>query len=476
MAVRATAWQLRAWHALRQAVVGGVRLAAGGALAAGAALGHAQPAPAPEPADAGGALPAAVLFQPRAMAAGPWMLTPRLGLAGGYNDNVNFSPAGTATGKARVTSRYLTATPELTAVLPGEGIDKLEFNLRLEATRFASSPVNDTDNGEASLDGLKLLDPRTAVAWRATAQDSHDAVGATDLNQNAGEPDHFRAWALGAVLRHDSEDAETRTEVEATLSRKRYLNRRDVTRLGDADTRSLVVRRLWAGAADTGDPPEANGGSGQLQRWLAELRLQGADYPGYRGLFFRSDDPAVPPRPVMPLDNTDTRLVLGSLWEAADGASPFFTGSAKLGWQRKHSSTGRPLVQGVTWDLVAHLQPRASSGIDLASGRVASDAPGDFADAVWIRQQSASWTELWRPDLRSTLAWVRGSNGYRYGSAGLGATGRRDRTESLELGLRLDLRRDWQVGLNWSLARRQSSQAVFDYTRHLTSVMLAVAL
>lgn len=417
-----------------------------------------------------------MLFVPGSSQAGPFIVSPRVALAYGFNDNVNLSPAGSATGSERVKSRYLTVTPELTAVLPGEGIDKLELNLRLEATRFASSPVNDTDNAETSLDGLKLLDPRTAVAWRATVQDWHDAVGSTDLNQNAGEPDHFRAWALGAVLRHDSEDAETRTEVEATLSRKRYLNRRDVTRLGDADTRSLVLRRLWAGAADAGNPPQANGGNGQVQRWLAELRLLGADYPGYRGLFTVPADPTEPPRPVVPLDNTDTRLLLGSLWEAVDGASPFFTGSAKLGWQRKHSGTGRPLVQGVTWDLVAHLQPRASTGIDLASGRVASDAPGDFADAVWIRQQSASWTELWRPDLRSTLAWVRGSNGYRYSSAGLGATGRHDRIESLELGLRLDLRRDWQVGLNWSLARRQSSQAVFDYTRHLTSVMLAVAL
>jgi hypothetical protein len=410
--------------------------------------------------DPAASAPPAVLYQPASVQVGPFAVTPRLGWAVGRNDNVTLAPptGRSALLSAPVKSGFVAATPEVTAAL-AHGDDHYQLNLHGELTRFDGSPANDTDNVELSLDGLNLLDSRTAVAWRGSVQDWHDAAGSTDLSLQAATPDatpdHYRARAVGAVVRHDSDDGRHRVEAEATVSNKRYLNHRDVTVVGDVDTRSLVGRYLYA----------ASVGPALITRWLGEVRTQQSHYPSY-------------PDVLTSLDNRDTRVLLGAQWElaqAAQGASTApVTGSVKLGLQHKDFDAMRPAYRGVTWDALLHWSPRDRTLFDLASGRAAADSPGDGSNEVVVRQVTLAWTELWRSDWRSSLTLVAGGNHYNY-TAGLGVPTRQDRVASCDLAVRYDLRRTVQVGVNLGVARRRSSVPAFDYTRHLNAVALQVA-
>lgn len=399
--------------------------------------------------------PAALAFQPRGVPAGPFVVTPRLGVSTGSNDNLTLTPPAESSPlrQAPISSRFVTWTPELAVSLTGDSIDRYELNLRGEFTRYFSSTINNTDNVELGLDGLNLLDPRTALAWRGSAQDWHDPVGSTDLSLQTASPDHFHAAAAGAVLRHDSEDGSVRTEAELTVSRKRYQNHRDITRLGDVDTAGLVGRYLKTLVA----------GPALTLRWLAEARAVVARYPSY-------------PEVLAPLDNADTRLLGGWQWEPVEPTDAFHNGSFKLGLQRKDFSGARTSYSGLTWDVVQRWQPRLGTQFDLSAGRAAGDAPGDDLNEVVVRQEALAWTEVWRAGLRSTLNLVNGGNRYHYESASAGGPQRRDHVRSVDVGLRYDVLRNLQVGLNFSVVQRRSSNAVFDYTRRINAVVLQIAL
>ncbi|HSI60370.1 MAG TPA: outer membrane beta-barrel protein, partial [Ideonella sp.] len=394
-------------------------------LPPGASAGEeaAQP-PSPPPA-------AATLFQPAAWTAGSWSITPQLALAAGHNDNLRLQSS------AAIASPFIALFPSLTAARPaGEGHDQLSW--RSEWTRFTGSRVDSTLNTELAAEGMRLLDEQTALAWRLAWQDWHDAVGQAAPDQPVDAADHFRAMALGAVWRHDAGDAaQHRTELEPTLSRKRYQNHLEVTEQANADSASLVGRYLFT---------------------LAPSRRVGPELRVVRTRFVLTDQA---------LSNTSWRASAMWQWDATET----FNGTARLGREQRHFDRFRPPYSGTTWDADLHWLARPTTQLDFSASRAALDAPGEGADQAVSRRFALSWTQVWSPQWRATLSASHNRN--QYVNAALP---RQDRLRSLDLGLRCDVARNWQLGLNIGWAQRRSSISAFDFTRHLNSLVLTAAL
>jgi hypothetical protein len=287
---------------------------------------------------------------------------------------------------------------------------------------------------------VNVVDEHTAVAWRLGLQDWHDALGQTDPNAPATSPDHFRAEALGAVWRHDGgPEARWRAELEPTLSHKRYLNHRDLTQIADADTESLVLRVQYLHDA--------------ARRSGVELRAIHTDYP--------SDLSAI--------TNTALRGQLACQSDPQPGTA--FSGNLAVGGERRDFARYRPTYTGYTWDASGQWQVRAGTTASIASTRGASEAPGQGVDEIVARRVTLSLTQEGPAHWTASVSASTGHDHYE-GSP----VARDDDVRSIDLALRHDLGRRWQLAVNLGWLHRQSELAAFDFTRRLVSVVLTGAL
>ena len=400
--------------------------------------------PVVEPAPVVGAGPAAdaaspalVLFEPRSVSLGPFALTPRLSYSGAYNDNINLTEF------ALVASRVDTWSPSLgVAWTHDEG--RYELGLRAERIHYPDSPANNVRNLEGSLDAVHALDERSALAWRAALQDSHEDVGNSALGELSPTPNRFLARVIGGVWRRnlgDENDGSQRLEAEATVSRKTYLNHRETARAGDVTTRGAVLRYLQSTAPS--------------RRWIGELRAVRSRYS----------------LAASALDNRDTRWLVGYQWEGSDDAPDELSGFAKAGLQTKRFDQVRPSYAGITWELGLQWRPRARTQWELGSSRAAADAPGSGANRVLERRDGVSWTEAWAQTLRTTVS-VSGS---RQRHAYPGGTWRQDRVADYDVGFRHDLARQLQWGWTHSVAKRRSSIDDLGFTRRVDTVFIECA-
>ncbi|WP_422563301.1 outer membrane beta-barrel protein, partial [Ideonella sp.] len=321
-----------------------------------------RPALAAEaPAEVGtdpSAAPVPLAFQPQAVALGPFLVVPQFTLATGRNDNLRLQQ------RDPLTSRFWVATPGVSVVLP-VGDDRYELGLRAEWTRQVDSPLDNTRNAEATLDGQMLLGPQTAMAWKLAAQDWHDVVAsASNVFEKPKSADHFRAGALAAVLRHELDENTVRLEAEATASARRYQNHREVTVAADVDTLQLVARAQQVFAPQ--------------RRLGVEARATRARYPWGQ----------------LALDNLDRRAYLTGQIEPGEA----WSGGLKLGLQHKRfeaqGSYTRPAWMGLSWEADLRWQHPRGHQFDWSSQRAASDGPGDAANRVLGVRHQASWTQL----------------------------------------------------------------------------------
>lgn len=418
------------WTPLRAGLPGLVGLL----LAAAAAGARAQPAPpedSPPPATEAAVPSAEVSFLPAAWPLGDWQLTPQLGLAVGHNSNLRMQAT------APLSSAFLAGFPTL-SLARSQGDERVQVSWRGEFTRFTASPLDNTANTELGGEGLSLLDSQTALAWRLAWQDWHDAVGQASPDQPADAPDHFRAVAGGAVWRHDAgAAAQHRVELEPTLSRRRYLNHRALTRRADVDTAGLVGRYLLQ--------------TGPAWRVGAELQAVRSHYP----------------------DGSDAQSQTDWRAQAVWQAEPLQAvhGSARVGLEHRSFDRQRPDDDRATWALDLHWQARPDTLFDWSATRAAADTPGEGADEAVARRQAWSWTQTWATGLRSTLTASLARNSYV--NAPLP---RDDQLRALDLAWRCDLGRRWQAGLNLGWLQRRSSVAEFGFSRRLASLSLTMAL
>ncbi|HSI49333.1 MAG TPA: hypothetical protein VLA61_13750 [Ideonella sp.] len=443
-------------------------------------------APAPEANPPGLAPP---LYQPQAWTAGPFQVTPQLGLAYGSNSNLRLQPT------KPLFSHFHAWMPGLSIVLP-DGDQRYELSTRAEITRQLDSPQDNTTNAELALDGLNLLDERTALAWRAVLQDWHDVVGAGSDDT----ADHFRAHALAGVLRHDSEDGLLRLEAEFTSSAKRYLNHREQTAQADMHTRQAVLRaqhlvapgvRVGAELRDTHTryPLEAYAADNGDRRWYATVSFE----PTQAGM----------PWPLPPLGAPVSSASAEPAEPAAADATPPMpepsdwpglpiSGTLKLGSEHKGFEAYAPYQgynrrgwKGLSWEGELHWLFEGGHQLDLGLSRGASDAPGDFVDYQITKRIQLGGSLRMSERQRLSVSVSRADARYRgdpfplvdpEGFPVIPLLERNDRLDTADFAWRFDLARNWQLGVNLGWARRQSTLPFAAFIRRMNSLTLTANL
>lgn len=400
-------------------------------------------------ASANGGLPAAALpasapaaadptYRPGAWTVSGWSVTPQLAIAGGFNSNLRAQSAQI------IASPFEVVIPDVSAARV-DGDDQWQLGWHAEATRFTRSRADDTLNQELSTSGLQVLGPRTALAWHAAWQDWHETLGLADADEAAPTPEHFHAEAVGAVWRHDfgvGDAPGLRLEAEPTLSRKRYLDHRDLTASADADTGTLVLRGLQR--------------EDVTHRGGVELRALRTHYPTDKSL----------------LSNTAWRAFGLMQVDAAEGAdaSPW-SGSAAAGLEWRRFDSVRGPYRGAAWD--AHAQWNGSPDLawTFATSRGAADAPGEHVDEVVTTRVSTGVGIDVRTTWHGSLTLSESHDHYVASQLP-----RDDEVHAVDLQVRHDLARNWQVAVNAGWLQRHSEFEAFGFTRRLWSVVLTGSL
>jgi hypothetical protein len=399
-------------------------------------IAHAQ-APTAAAAAPAPSASAPIAFQPGAWTLGSWKVTPQLALAAGYNDNIRLQSTDASA------SPFVAAFPTLQADRT-VGEDHYDLQWHGEWTHFTRSSDDDTTNDELAADGLQVLDAHTATAWRAVWQDWHENLGLARTDEVAGSPAHVHSAALDLVWRHDLDPpAGARFEVEPGISFKHYLDQREITREADQSTFDFTARAL--------------GTLSPLDRAGLEMRFERNRFPAG----------------TLAGDNHGVRAM--ALWQRdspAEGAAAASDGHAGLGFETRAFDQYRPPYGGLTWD-IGWNWPAGSNTLALQGRREALDAPTEDVDEMVDEHVTASISRTWSSSgpWAGSLSLTLGHDHY------VGALfPRDDHLNALDLTLRHDLSRRWQLTFALACVQRRALVGAFDFTRWLTSVELAGAI
>lgn len=401
------------------------------AIGVGAVAQTADVPPSPSSGHEASGIPVGGSYEPRAirLGSGNLALTPSIGFAVGYTDNVLSSPAA-----SRQSSSVFTTTPRL-VLRSAIRAHRYALLYAGEFIRYADVPRSDINNQELAATGEHGLDTRTTVRWRAAALDRYDAVGSTDRTLASGLPDHWRGTDASAEVRYGAEAAQGRFEAQVAHARREYLNNRVHTRAAD--------HRSTAAAA----------------RLYNRVSPRTYLFVEYRHARFGYDLAETN------LDNDESRILLGAEWQAGAKTS----GSVRVGHMSKHYDQVRPRYSGLTWEVAARWQPRTYSRVELSTRRSAVDSTGEGSNHAVVEAYDAAWVHNWTSDVQSRL---------RYGHVQAQYQGqqRHDRIDTLSVGASYDWRRWARFGVDYSHARRQSDVTIYDYERNLWSLLAEFSL
>lgn len=355
------------------------------------------------------------------------MLTPTLGVSGGYNDNVKLRSTN------KTGSSFYALSPRLLATSAYRA-NRFSLGYQAEVIRFPSSSNDNVENQELAATGLHPLDTRVTLNWRAAYQDRYDAAGTTDRTSISGRPDHWRGKTAVVAGRYGATGAKGAIEGELGYFDKKYVNNRATTADADYNSVNAVGRFLMRVAPKTSA--------------LVEYRHTTIDYE----------------RNTQNLDNVEQRLLVGAQWEATAATS----GTFKVGYLNKKYDAVRPTFNGLTWEGGIRWQPLTYSYVDLSTGRGASDPSGGGGNYIKSSFVQVAWVHNWS----SYLATKVGGN---YNQSDYDGIARKDKISGVSVGVSYDLRRQVRLGAEYQFSRRNSNVAAFDYDRNLYTLMAEFA-
>lgn len=375
-------------------------------------------------------VPSSGKYEPAALrlGAGNLAVTPTLGIATGYNDNMGRTKAN------RRSSGFIALNPALWASSQ-LGSNKYSLGYQGEFTTYQSSSRDNTKNHEVAASGEHDMATRFALNWRASYLDRFDPAGSTDRAAGAsGEPDHWKAtnWAL--VARYGAQSAPGRIFLEVGEYDKEYKNNRTTTAASDYKSTNSSLRFVGRLTGKT--------------NFTAEYRISKFNYA----------------LDLSGLDNIERRALFGVEWEATAAT----TGSFKFGNLRKDYSSARRDFSGATYEGGLRWSPLTYSRVDLSLGRSASDPTGGTADYLLSNFASAKWTHDWRSYFTSRVSL--GQNKAKYvGDA------RKDTTHDFGVGVDYVFTRNAKVSADVQRSTRNSNDDNLDYDLNLVTTKLELA-
>jgi polysaccharide biosynthesis protein VpsM len=286
----------------------------------------------------------------------PFFIYPHLGIGIGHDDNLTHRDV------ARISSPFWRVTPRVDAELRHRShVHGLRYAGHY--TRYTDSAADNFNEHELVATSVNRFTARADLVATAYYLARHDARGTLDRPLQA-EPDRWNGMGASATVGYGARTAQGRLEFEVGVTDKEYRNNRAVTAFFDASTINLAGRFFYR--------------VGPRTRLLAEVRHTDFNYK----------------LAASPLDNDETRVLIGVTWDFAAATS----GTVKAGYMTKRFDdpgivgySGASLETGLRW------LRRSYSIFDVVLRHEAVDPTGPLGGALTVNTLAAvSWNHRWR--------------------------------------------------------------------------------
>lgn len=352
---------------------------------------------------------------------------PSVGTAIGYNDNVNGVPSN------ETRSKVFVLRPEVVAEMKNRG-DRYTVSYVGNYGHYMSSSNDDFLHHEFWAAGDNYFTTRARLGWGVGYIKRSDPRGATD-RVASDKPDMWHAPVLRVLGIYGAPRAIGRIELEGTMMQKRYDNNRDYTAVSDVDLNTVSGRFFYRFMPKTS--------------LVLEARNTWADYVS----------------PLSTMDNTDTRLYAGLVWDLAAKVK----GSLKLGRAYKKFDNAERRDGNIgSWEVDLSWTPLTYSKFDLEAKRGPQDSTG-IGNYVVNTATTVTWTHKWASYFasRASIGQVK---------AEYTDDPRRDKTNLMSFGVFREMGARFRVGLDWSNTDRNSNNDTYDFKRNVTMATLEAVL
>jgi polysaccharide biosynthesis protein VpsM len=392
----------------------------GGALAAQAQTSPVRPAyQYPGVAPSSGA--AAIQLGDSAL-----YLTPYIGAAVGHDDNLFFSSAN------KKGSTLYVASPGLKVdARSANGV--FQFSHQHQFGRFISSRDDDYVDHQTRAQYDMAFSGRAFMRLGFDHIHGHDPRGSTDRSFSP-RPDVYEINSPNATFAFGAPGAQGRVEAYYAQGRKRYLNNRDTTFLGDRTTPEYGAAFYWRVMPKT--------------YLLAEARETDIKYSS----------------PLSPFSGTERRYYGGVTWEATAAT----VGTLKVGQLKKTFDSGRPSFSGTGWEGLVTWSPRTYSSFDFYTARTTNESTG-LGNFIVSDIYGATWNHSWNSLVTTGLFGRHQKDRYK-------GFERDDKTTSLGLRAGYKFRRWLTLGAEYTHTKRDSNLDIFHYDRNLYLVTATASM
>lgn len=363
--------------------------------------------------------------EPMAVLMGPISITPELSVAEAYDDNIRES------GINEEDSWVTTIKPSVT-LSAQDRLDLYELNYTANTQIFHSTHENDnTDHHVRAATHTDLND-----ANRFDLQAQYNKVEELKDTTQIGENDKFHNYIVGGVYGLGAEGALFNLDLGVSNEWLRYDNEGQLNEDRERDVLSFTATGYYAITP--------------ILKTLLEVRQHEYDY-----LLSSS-----------PLNSTSNLYLAGLTWDASE----LFTGSAKVGYEKKDFDDNSLDDKGnLAWEVAVDWSPITYSTFSLLT-RQGIDEGSVTENFIETTNAEVAWKHNWSPYLSHEVSLGRLEEDYD------NAIGRKDETDQLEVGLSYEFRRWLTAGVTYRYRDRDSSIQVRNFDSNLYLLNLVVTL
>ena len=367
---------------------------------------------------------------PRGIAVGPLMAYPGIDFAHGYDDNL-FS---------RQTDRRSSSVSIVSPYVKVEGKPaphSFEATFRIDSGNYHSNRAENYTDYSLGASGNVVISGRASLGLSASRRYGHDARGSTDRAATA-TPDEYTNTGFAGTFGYGAPGAQGAISVDGGWFRREYQNNRATTAASDRDTAQIGGIFYWRVAPKT-----------QL---LFNAQHSRIDYD--QGTAATTQD------------STENRIYVGAKWDA----TALTQGTAKFGRMTKSfDAPGRQDVSDSTWDIGVRWSPLTYSVFDFTSSKLTSESTG-VGDSVVGKLYAVTWTHAWDSRLRSQALLNRRDDSF------VGASSRKDETDTIGLKVSYQFRRWLRFGLDYTFTDRASNDPTLNYRKNVILFTLGATL
>ncbi len=367
-------------------------------------------------------------FDPAAYKLGPVALTPVLGMAYGYDDNVNL-----LNGTGQVGSSLFALMPKINAVLQ-QDTSRYEAYYNAILGRYASASTYDYNDSSMGASATNSWSSRLLTRLKVDYSIGHDPANAYVIT-NA--PERWVSPTIQALVHYGAEDAIGQGELEAGYSQHHYITDPGLMNQFDMNTSQVAGRFFYRLAPKT--------------HWVTQLLYQTNTFIS----------------PIsMGRSNVEERATTGVQWDATDKLSGRLMAGVMTDQMNQNGLTNNT---GLAWDANLTYKPLTYSSIALDGSRNYAQSFDPNSNFVITQGANLGWTHDWNSKIRTLANYFTYTDQYQ-------GYYRVDERRGGSIKISYALQRWLRAGLQYESQSRNSNVSQWSFTDNITMFTLEGSL